>query len=58
VLGQPDRVTVMVDGMEVLDGFASAHMPRDNIGGLNDIDALGERPRIVGRDLPRPDGVG
>ena len=40
--------------MKILDGFAAAHVARDDVGGLNGIDLPGERPRIIGRCLPGP----
>ena len=44
VLGQMDGMTVMVEGMEVVDFLAAVHVARDDIGGVNGVELPRHRP--------------
>src|SRR5512146_120129 len=55
LLAQKDRMTVMIDGMKVLNRLATMHMAGNDIRGMNRIDGPGFRPWIVSRILSRPD---
>jgi len=58
VLRQPDRITGVVDGVKILDGFATVNMFGDNVGGLNRIHLPGHRPGIIGGERTGSHGVG
>jgi len=49
VLGQMDRMTVMIEGVEVVDFLAAVHVPRDDIGSVDSVDLPCHRPGIIGR---------
>ena len=51
-------MTVMVDRMKILDGFAAIQMASDDVGRVDSVDLPSRWPRIIGRVAVGPHRMG